>query len=154
MDDAFEAGFSAADWSHTLGGTHVFLSDDGAIVSHAAVVERLLMANDAPLRTGYVEGVATDRDRRRRGYSTIVMRRVNKIIASTFELGALSTDVPDLYLKLGWEPWQGPTYVAMPEGPFRTGDEDAGIMVLRTAATAEIDLASSLTCEAREGDSW
>ena len=42
-----------------LGGTHVLLEVGGAIVSHASVVERILESGEHPMRTGYVEAVAT-----------------------------------------------------------------------------------------------
>ena len=154
MNSAFEGNFSDDDWEHTLGGTHVLLREDDLIMSHAAVVERQLIAGDTPWRTGYVEGVATHPAHRRQGYAAAVMRMVNEVVSRSFELGALSTEVPELYLQLGWERWQGPTYVATPGGPIRTENEDAGIMVLRTERTAELTLSESLTCRARRGDAW
>ncbi|MFP5351756.1 MAG: GNAT family N-acetyltransferase [Actinomycetota bacterium] len=154
MDAAFEGGFSDDDWEHTLGGTHALLREGEAILAHAAVVERRLLVGDAAIRAGYVEGVATHPDRRRRGHATSVMRKVNEIICSTFDLGALSTDLPELYLPLGWERWRGPTYATGPEGPVRTEDEDEGIMVLLTERTRQLDLAQSLTCDPRSGDAW
>src|SRR5688500_7931506 len=100
MDAAFEEGFSDDDWDDTLGGTHAFLRIGDAIVSHAAVVQRTLTAGDVALRSGYVEGVASHPLHRRRGYAAAVMRKVNETITSSFDLGALSTDVPELYLRL------------------------------------------------------
>jgi hypothetical protein len=49
-----------------MGGVNVLAVDDG-IVAHAAVDERLLKAADRALRTGYVDGVATAANQRRRG---------------------------------------------------------------------------------------
>ena len=154
MDHAFEGNFTDDDWEHSVGGTHVFLREEDVIMSHAAVVERQLVAGETPLRTGYVEGVATHPAHRRQGYATAVMSMVNEIISANFELGALSTDVPELYLKLGWERWRGPTYVATSEGLLRTENEDAGIMVLRTEPTSKFTLSESLACDARRGDAW
>ncbi len=65
VEDAFEGSFDADDWDHTSGGVHVFVVDDD-IVAHGSVIERILIAGDRRLRTGYVEGVATARTHRRR----------------------------------------------------------------------------------------
>ena len=56
--DAFGGDFSEDDWEHTLGGMHALICDHGALIAHAAVVLRRLMYRGAPLRTGYIEGVA------------------------------------------------------------------------------------------------
>ena len=154
LDVAFDGDFSDEDWEHTLGGRHVVLEKGGTIVSHAAVIERRLIAGDRSLRTGYVEAVATDHDHRRQGCATAVMRAVNLVISSSFEIGALSTEVPELYLSVGWERWHGPTYMSTPGGRVRTEEEDEGIMVLRTGRTAHLASSESLTCDHRSGDAW
>ncbi|MDQ5875171.1 MAG: GNAT family N-acetyltransferase [Actinomycetota bacterium] len=107
LDEAFEGGFTDDDWDHTVGGLHVLAVEDGGIISHAAVVERLLMAADRPLRTGYVEGVATALEHRGRGHASTVMRAIGKLIRGSYELGGLSTGLPDFYARLGWELWRG-----------------------------------------------
>jgi aminoglycoside 2'-N-acetyltransferase I len=154
IEEAFEGTFDDHDWDHTVGGVHVSVVDDDVIVAHGAVVERTLVAGDRQLRSGYVEGVATARSHRRRGLGTKVMKRVAKVIQADFELGALSTGVQDFYELLGWERWRGPTYVDTPSGRVRTEDEDDGILVLRTAATRDLDATVSLTCDWRQGDVW
>src|SRR6478672_1866737 len=83
--------FGEDDWQHALGGTHVVLDIDGAIVAHAAVVERQLHVGGGPLRTGYVEAVGVLPSEQGRGHGTLVMRDVGAIIAEGFELGALGT---------------------------------------------------------------
>ncbi len=153
VEDAFEGSFDADDWDHTIGGVHVFVVDDD-IVAHGSVIERILIAGDRRLRTGYVEGVATARTHRRRGLGSMVMKRVAEVIQADFELGALSTAVQEFYELLGWERWRGPTYVDTPSGRVRTPDEDDGILVLRTAATRALDTTVSLTCDWRPGDVW
>jgi aminoglycoside 2'-N-acetyltransferase I len=154
LNDAFDGSFSEDDWEHTVGGLHVLVQEDDVVVAHAAVVPRTLVAGPRSLSTGYVEGVATRRDRRHHGYATRAMRTAGSIITRDYELGALSTGVPDLYTPLGWVSWHGPTYVNSPAGRFRTADEDDGVMVLRTARTQEIDLTADLTCDWRAGDVW
>ncbi len=153
LDEAFEGGFGDDDWDHTVGGLHV-LAEDGGIVSHAAVVERRLMAASRPLRTGYVEGVASARGHGGRGYASTVMREIGKLIQAHFELGGLSTGLPDFYARLGWELWPGPTYARSPERPQRTAEDDGGVMILRTDATHDLDTTLPLMCEWRSGDVW
>jgi aminoglycoside 2'-N-acetyltransferase I len=135
---------------------HVLAVEDGEEVAHAAVVERTLVAGDRPLRTGYVEGVATRPDRRRRGLAALVLREAGRIIQQRYQLGGLSdgSGVPGFYERLGWERWQGPTLVAAPHGPVRTAADDGSVMVLRTPATGQLDLGAPLTCDWRPGDAW
>jgi aminoglycoside 2'-N-acetyltransferase I len=154
LDAAFEGRFSDDDWHHALGGVHALVREADTPVAHASVVPRTLIAGDRPLAVGYVEGVATRPDRRRRGYANRAMEAIDGIIAADFDLGALSTGVPGLYARLGWESWRGPTYVDAPQGRLRTADEDDGIMVLRTARSSDLDLTSELVCDWRPGDVW
>ena len=153
LDDAFEGGLTEEDWEHTVGGLHVLAVDKG-VFSHAAVVERLLVASGRALRTGYVEGVATAPGHRRRGHASAVMREVGKLIQAEYELGALATGLPDFYARFGWEPWRGPTYTNSPAGPQRTEDDDDAVMVLRTRLTRDLDLTAALMCDWRSGDAW
>ena len=147
--------FDEHDWAHTLGGLHVVLDIDGRIVSHAAVVERELHVAGRPLRTGYVEAVATLPELHGRGHGSAVMHAVNEHIRDVYELGALGTGSVGFYERLGWLVWQGPTSVRTPAGDERTPDEDGGILVLRTPATpADLDLSASISCEWRPGDVW
>ena len=152
--DDEEERFTDDDWAHALGGVHVVLDVDGEIVAHAAVVERELRVADRPLRTGYVEAVATTPDRQGQGLGSLVMGEVNALIRERFELGALGTGSQGFYERLGWLTWQGPTFVRTAEGPKRTPDEDGGIMVLVTPSSPPLDLGAPLSCEWREGDVW
>ena len=130
--------------------------DDDEVVAHAAVVGRTMVAGGRALGTGYVEGVATRGDRRRKGLATLVMAEVGRVVTEGYELGALAdgTRIPGFYQRLGWETWQGPTFVAGPRGRERTAEEDGSILVLRTPATGELDPAGSLVCDWRAGDVW
>ena len=70
------------------------------------------------------------------------MAEVGRVIEEGgYELGALGdgSGIPGFYQRLGWETWQGPTWVAGPDGPERTAEEDGSILVLRTPATGELD---------------
>ena len=137
-----------------MGGMHWLAEVDGSIVSHASVVRRRLEAGDRVLRTGYLEAVATLPAFERRGYGSMVVRAAGKYLLPRFELGALSTPVPGFYLRLGWEPWLGPTSVRTADGPQRTEDDDGSIFVLRTPSTPSLSLDGPLVCDWRSGDVW
>ena len=115
-----EERFEDADWEHALGGVHVVVDDGGAIVAHAAVVERELHVAGQPIRTGYVEAVATVPGRHGEGLGTRAMEVVGEIIAADYELGALGTGSHHFYERLGWETWRGPAFVRTPDGDRRT----------------------------------
>jgi aminoglycoside 2'-N-acetyltransferase I len=151
--EAFGGDFSDHDWRHTIGGWHVIATDE-AVVAHAALVERLLGVGGRLLRAGYVEGVATAPSRQRQGLGSSVMRRIGGLLEVELELGALSTGNHAFYERLGWERWQGPTFVRHDEGVVRTAEEDDGLMVLRFGSTADLSLALPISVEARAGDDW
>ncbi|HSK37424.1 MAG TPA: GNAT family N-acetyltransferase [Actinomycetota bacterium] len=153
---AFGGRFDEHDWAHMLGGVHVLVEEDDGVVAHGAVVGRVLGAGGRELRTGYVEGVATRGDRRGLGLATLVMVEAGRVIERDHELGALAdgTGVPGFYQRLGWETWQGPTWVAGPDGRVRTAEEDGNVLVLRTPATGALDVTGPITCDWRPGDVW
>ena len=64
------------------------------------------------------------------GRGSSVVRAVNEHIQSMYELGALSTGLPDFYRRLGWELWIGSTAVRTERGLVPTPEDDGGIMVL------------------------
>jgi len=146
--------FDEHDFAHAMGGRHWLIEIDGRIVSHASVIERVLEAGGRRLRTGYVEAVATLPDHAGLGHGTSVLRAAGDHIRTTFELGALSTDRPAFYERLGWVRWRGPTFVRAPGGPVRTPDDDDGILVLPTTTSPALELTESLSCDWREGDVW
>lgn len=149
-----EDGFSEEDWEHAIGGLHFVLERDGAIVAHASVVERLLHLDDRPLRTGYVEAVATIPERQGEGFGSRVMREVTAYIRDRFELGALGTGRHGFYERLGWLTWRGPSSVRTRDGMHRTPDDDGYILVLATPASPPFDLTAPISCEWRAGDVW
>jgi aminoglycoside 2'-N-acetyltransferase I len=156
MDEAFEGRFGPDDWTHCLGGLHVVARDGEhhSLVAHAALVERSLTVGGRDMRTGYVEGVAAAPARQRTGLGSEVMRTVGRLVHDHFDLGALSTGAHRFYEALGWERWQGETFVRRGDELIRTADEDDGIMVLRHGPSATLDLGLSICCDAREGDDW
>jgi aminoglycoside 2'-N-acetyltransferase I len=155
LDAAFGGDFTEDDWAHTLGGWHVVVTDPVGLLSHAAVVPRVLGVAGRPWVTGYVEGVATTPARQGEGLGALAMTAATSYVRTAFELGALSTGRTGFYERLGWERWRGPTYVRQADGSaVRTEEEDDGVMVLRFGPSAGIDLAAPISCEARPGDDW
>jgi aminoglycoside 2'-N-acetyltransferase I len=149
-----EERFGDDDWDHALGGVHFVLDLDSEIVAHAAVVERELHVDGRPLRTAYVEAVATAANRQRAGFGTLVMTDVTAYIGERFELGALGTGLHGFYERLGWRTWAGPTSVRTSEGTRRTPGEDGYLLVLSTPLSPRLDVTAPISCDWRAGDVW
>jgi GNAT superfamily N-acetyltransferase len=137
----------------------VFLAGAGDILAHAMIVDRGLYVGHEPdlaIDAGYVEWVATRPDHQGEGNGTAVMREIGRIIGDEYALGALATGSNSFYERLGWETWQGPTSVRMPDGQrVRSPGEDGSVMILRTARTPEpFDLAGPIAVDWRAGDPW
>jgi aminoglycoside 2'-N-acetyltransferase I len=149
-----DGGFSEDDLAHAMGGVHWLIERDGGLVSHASVVERTLEVDGVPLRTGYVEAVATLPAEEGRGHGSAVVAAASDHVRAGFELGVLGTHRASFYERLGWQRWLGPTYVRTSAGLVRTPDEDGGILVLRTPRTPPLDRLAPLSCDWRPGDPW
>ncbi len=69
VTEAFDgfADFTDSDWEHALGGMHALIMHRGALIAHAAVVQRRILYQGTALRCGYVEGVAVRADWRGQG---------------------------------------------------------------------------------------
>jgi len=132
--------------------THVLAHLRGVLVGHACWVTRWLQPDGhVPLRTAYVEAVATDPAQQRRGVGKTVMRRLAAEI-ERFELGGLSPACISFYEGLGWELWTGPTAIRMDSGVVATPAEK--VMILRTPSTPVLNVSVRLTAEWREGELW
>ena len=127
---------------------------DGEIVAHASVVERELHADGHPLRTGYVEAVATAPDRQGTGLGSLVMADVTSYIRETFELGALGTGRHRFYERFGWLTWAGPSFVRTADGLRATPDDDGYLLVLGTPSSPPLDRTAAISCDWRPGDVW
>jgi aminoglycoside 2'-N-acetyltransferase I len=89
LADIFAGDFDDHDWEHALGGMHALLWDDGALIGHAAVVQRRLLHGGRALRTGYVEGVGVRADRQGRGHGGTLMAALERIIGDAYDLHRL-----------------------------------------------------------------
>lgn len=154
LEQAFAGDFSPDDWEHALGGWHVMAMVDGEVLAHAAVVARVLEVGGRTHRAGYVEAVVTAPERQREALGSAVMTEVGKLLRREFELGALATGRHAFYERLGWERWQGLTFVRRGDDSIRTEDDDDAVMVLRLGPSAGLDLTAPISCEARSGDHW
>lgn len=156
--EAFDGDFSDADWEHALGGMHAFICHHGALIAHAAVVQRRLLYRDTALRCGYVEAVAVREDWRGQGLGSAVMDAVEQVLRGAYHLGALSSadSAQHMYLSRGWLPWHGPTSVLGPAGITRTPEDDHSVFVLPVGVPAgmELDTSAEIICDWRDGDVW
>ena len=151
---AFAGDFTETDWEHALGGMHALIWHHGAIIAHAAVVQRRLFYRGTALRCGYVEGVAVREDWRGQGLVRALLDGVEQVMRGAYQVGALSSSerARGLYAARGWLPWRGPTSVLAPTGPTRTPDDDGTIFVLPVGIG--LDTSAELMCDWRAGDVW
>ena len=154
VTDAFAGDFTETDWEHTLGGTHALICHHGAIIAHAAMVQRRLVYRGNALRCGYVEGVAVREDFRGQGLVHALLDAVEQVMRGAYEVGALSSSVRarSLYASRGWLPWRGSTSVLAPGGPTRTPEDDGTVFVFPLGVS--LDTAADLMCDWRAGDVW
>jgi aminoglycoside 2'-N-acetyltransferase I len=143
-------------WESIGPGVHVIAEAERGVVAHAAIVERLLYPGEATLSVGYVEAVAVAPDLQRQGFGTRVMEMIDSMIDEGYELGALGTGSHGFYQRLGWETWQGPTWIRERDGHLeRSPNEDGGIMIRRTPATPpDLDLSLPIAVDWRPGEVW
>lgn len=152
VTDAFEGDCTDENWSHALGGTHVLLWADGEVlIGHASVVERVLLHDGRPIRSGFVEAVAVPAELRRQGHGHRLMEHIERVIRDEYAIGVLSTSESGLplYRARGWQRWCGETYVRTPDGLERTPDDDDSVMVL-----GNIEPSGTLACDWRPGEVW
>src|SRR3954469_11698568 len=102
--EAFAGECSDADWDHALGGMHALICDHGALIAHAAVVQRRLLYRDAALRCGYVEAVAVREDWREQGLAHALMDSAEQVLRGAYQVGALSASEAGrhMYTARGW----------------------------------------------------
>ncbi len=154
LGEAFRGEFNNFDWEHAQGGMHALICYHGALIAHAAVVQRRLLYQGTALRCGYVEAVAVRRDWRQQGLGAAVMDAAEQVIRGAYQLGALSARgaAHRFYTARGWHPWQGKTLVLAPTGPTRTSGDDGTVLVL--PVDASLDTSADLVCDWRDGAVW
>jgi len=131
---------------------HVLAYRDGAPIGHACWATRWLEpAGHAPLRTAYVDAVATDPAFQGRGVGSAVIERLIAEI-QLYDLGGLSTPRVTFYERLGWERWRGPTAMRTDDGLVPTPDDT--VMILRTPTTPPLDTTTLLVADYRAGQTW
>lgn len=150
--------FTDTDWEHSLGGMHALIFLRGALIGHAAVVQRRLLHGGHVLRCGYVEAVAVREDHRGQGLGSALMDAAEQVVRGGYHLGALSASAAGrpLYVARGWLPWEGPTSVLAPEGIVRTPSDDRLLLVLpaELPPSVALDTAAAITCDWRDGEVW
>ena len=90
-------------------GLHVRGRLRDRLMSHAVVTTRWLQQGELPpMKTAYVDAVATARDCQGHGHGSTVMRAVAANVTD-YDIACLQTsDASAFYERLGWELWQGP----------------------------------------------
>jgi aminoglycoside 2'-N-acetyltransferase I len=151
---AFGGDFTDDDWEHALGGMHALIWHRGAIIAHAAVVQRRLLYRGDALRCGYVEGVAVREDFRGQGLVRALLDGAEQVIRGAYQVGAVSSSdlARGIYAARGWLRWRGPTSALAPTGPIRTPDDDGVVFVLPVGIS--LDTSADLMCDWRAGDVW
>ncbi|MEN2426990.1 GNAT family N-acetyltransferase [Chromobacterium vaccinii] len=150
---AYEEDFSP--YMELLGdATHLMVSEEGELVSHAAWLPRELRAEGLPpLRSAYVEAMATLPERQGKGYGCAVLSTIPALIGDDYDIAALSPSEADFYARRGWELWLGPLAYQHREGLVETPEEE--VMIYRLFHTpSALDISASLETDWRPGEVW
>ena len=119
-------------------GDHLLGRVGGTLTSHLMWVTRWLEPRGLPpLRTAYVEMVATAPQARGRGYATTLLERFPPLVADC-ELAALAPATEGLYTRLGWRFWRGPLS-SRREGDLESTPGER-VMILALPRTPPLDL--------------
>lgn len=133
-------------------GEHLLGIRAGVLVSHLMWVTRWLQpAGRRPLRTAYLELVATAPDAQGHGYATQLLEAFPPLVRD-HALAALSPATDRLYARLGWRYWRGPLAVRH-EGRLVPTPEER-LMILDLPDTPELDDTQMLSVEWRPGEAW
>jgi GNAT superfamily N-acetyltransferase len=133
-------------------GEHLLGRRGQTLVTHLMWVTRWLQPQDhPPLRTAYVEMVATAPAAQRKGYASALLHAFPPLVHD-YELAALSPATEQLYARHGWRLWRGPLAVRTPDGLHPTPEDRVMILVL--PKTPALDLSVPLSVEWRSGEVW
>lgn len=153
LERAFEGDYDATSWEHCLGGSHFMLRYKDELVSHAALVPRLLEQGDRRLRGVYGESMATVPELHGKGVGSVVAAMAVAAINLEYEIGAFGASRYHFYERMGARRWTGPTFVKTPDGRRPAAPARGAVMVLLSADSA-VDIDGDLTTDWREGDIW
>lgn len=132
---------------------HVLGAYQGVLVCHALWVTRYLQPEGSrPLRTAYVEAVATHPHYRGRGFASAIMKRVVEELQD-FDVAGLAPFRVDYYTRLGWEVWRGRMFVRI-EADWVASDPVERVMIYRLPKTPALDLDAPISVEWRGGEIW
>ena len=154
------------DYDYLNSAYHVIGRDDGVIVSHALWVDRALVAGQgAPLKTAYIEYVATEPTLQGQGLASQILKFLidyvqndelqfidPQVTISRYQLAALYPENSAFYARLGWELWQGDLFIRQDQQLIATPDDE--VMIHRLATTPALSLDQSLSAEWRIGELW
>ena len=134
--------------------THLLGYSNGELVSHVAWVERELHVGGlGPLRTAYIEAVATLPSHQRCGFATALMQATPPLVRE-FQLAALAPSDAAFYQRLGWRMWKGALSYIDPTGAqIETPDEQVMIYSL-PSTPSNLDVRASLTTKWRAIEVW
>ena len=146
-------GTDTARFFKSLGpGDHLLGRSNGTIVSHLMWITRWLQPEGAsPLRTAYIEMVATTPSAQRKGYASTLLAHFASLVED-FEIAALCPATEGLYIRLGWHFWRGPLAARKAEKIVATPGER--VMILLLPKTPPLDLNRRLSVEWRGGEVW
>lgn len=133
-------------------GEHLLGTRAGVLVSHLMWVTRWVQpAGLQPLRTAYVELVATAPEAQGQGFATQLLQAFPPP-ARDHELAALSPASERLYARLGWRYWRGLLAVRHEGRLVPTPGER--VMILPLPRTPLLDDTQTLSVEWRPGEVW
>lgn len=146
-------GTATASYFASIGpGEHLLGLRNGELLSHLMWVTRWLqVASQPPLKTAYVEMVATAPHEQRQGYATALLEHFAPLVRD-YELAALCPATEGLYARLGWRFWRGPLSVRKDGAVVPTPEER--VMILPLPKTPALDLHLPLSIEWRPGEVW
>ena len=135
------------------GGRHFLAYRGDELVSHAVVTTRWAQPESMPpLKTAYVDAVATLPQQQGLGYASATMHALGDSVQD-FDIGCLQTDLLGFYERFGWEHWRGPLSGRGDDGPIPTPDQ-RGVMILRLSRTPALDLDEGLSIERQPSRIW
>jgi GNAT superfamily N-acetyltransferase len=133
-------------------GEHLLGTRAGVLASHLMWVTRSLQPlGMPPLRTAYVELVATAPEMQGHGYATQLLEAFPRYVGD-HDLAALSPATEGLYVHLGWRVWRGPLAVRH-EGRL-VPTPGGRVMILQLPRTPVLDDTRLLSVEWRPGEVW